>query len=72
VFNYGPGLADDDRRTWFDLTDARLGVYGLRELHFAGHAWKRKVIERRGGRVKELGQEPGHGWIGWSGFRAGD
>ena len=71
VFNYGPGLAADDARPWFDLTDAKLGVYGLRELNFGGHAWKRKVVERRGGTTKELGQEEGHGWIGWSGFRAG-
>ncbi len=71
VYNYGSGLKDDDRRTMFDLTDARFGVYGLREIAFAGHTWKRKVVERRGATVKELGEEPGHGWIGWSGFVGG-
>jgi hypothetical protein len=71
VFNYGPGLTDDDRRTWFDLTDARLGVYAVREIAFGGHTWRTKVIERRGGVEKALGQGQEHGWTGWSGFVAG-
>jgi hypothetical protein len=69
VFNYGPGIAEDDRRPMFDVADASLAVYGLRELSFGGNCFRTKVREKRGEEVRSLGDDKEGGWIGWAAYR---
>lgn len=69
VFNYGPGIAKDDLRPMFDIVDASLGVYGLREIAFDVPTYNIKVREKRGSETRTLGVDKEGGWIGWALFR---
>lgn len=70
AFIYGPGVKDTEARPLFDVVDAKLGFYGLRELAFSQSTHPVKVRETRGKTTKTVGAAPGeHYWIGWSEYR---
>jgi len=70
VFNYGPGIAETDRRPMFDIADASFAVYGLREIAFGGNYFRMKVREKRGDQLRTLGDDDKEGgWIGWATYR---
>ena len=71
IFNYGPGLKDNDTRPMFDVLDASLAVHGLRELSFGGNCWPVKVRERQGADTRLLDSKKEGGWIGWSTYSSG-
>jgi len=66
VYNYGPGIAEDDARPMFDIDNAKMCIMGVREISF-GNTYPVKVREKRGNDVREYRLKPGeHGWIGWA------
>jgi hypothetical protein len=66
VFNYGPGVADDDHRPMFAVNNATFRVFGLRELAFGGNCFLTKVREQKDGELRELTHQQEPGWIGWA------
>ena len=64
LFNYGPGIATNDFRPSFVVSNALFSAAGIREISF-GHTYPVKVRETRGGETREDRSE---GWIGWALF----
>ncbi len=64
LFNYGPGIATNDFRPMFTVSNAVFSAAGVREISF-GNTFPVKVRETRGGETRE---DRSDGWIGWALF----